>query len=126
MNASIFRFFISSSSKTVVLTLHDSQTIYNGKLYPKRKICGVSPAANYKITWLDRLKRDGLAFNPFQGFFIKKALKKIDKIFAVSNALKGAIEANGISSVEVIHNGIKVKEREYESSENIFSGILKG
>ena len=112
-------------SKAVVLTLHDSQTIYNGKLYPKRKICGVSPAANYKITWLDRLKRDGLAFNPFQGFFIKKALKKIDKIFAVSNALKGAIEANGISSVEVIHNGIEVKEWEiFETPERnvLFAG----
>ena len=30
-------------SKAVFLTLHDAQTIYNGKLYPKRKICDLNP-----------------------------------------------------------------------------------
>ncbi len=97
-------------AKAVFLTLHDSQIIYNGKLYPKRRICNLNPATNYKITRFDRLKRDGLAFNPFQGFFIKKALKKIDKIFAVSNALKSALEVNGVSNIEVTHNGINTDE----------------
>ena len=97
-------------SKAVFLTLHDAQTVYNGKLFPKRKICDLNPEYNYKVNWLDRLKRDGLVFNPFQRFFIKKSLNKADKIFAVSNALKEAIEANGISNVEVIHNGIDAGE----------------
>lgn len=97
-------------SRAVFLTLHDAQTIFNGKLYPKRKICNLNPAHDYKTTWIDRLKKDGLVYNPFQRFFIRQALKKADKIFVVSNALKEAMEANGIYNIEVIHNGINVQE----------------
>jgi len=109
-------------SKVVFLTLHDSQTIFNGKLFPKRKICNLNPEYDYRVSWLDRLKRDGLIFNPFQIFFIKKYLSKADKIFAVSSALKEAVEANGISNVEVVHNGIDAKE--WEVTENSERNIL--
>lgn len=109
-------------SKAVFLTLHDVQTVYNGKLYPKRKICDLNPKYDYRISWLARLRRDGLAYNPFQRFFIKKALKKVDKIFAVSYALKEAIEANGISGIEVMHNGIDIKE--WETGDVSGSNIL--
>lgn len=97
-------------SKAVFLTLHDSQTVYNGKLFPKRKICDLNPEYDYKVSWLDNLKKDGFGYNPFQKFFIKRALKKINKIFAVSNELKKALEANGISNIEVTHNGISADE----------------
>lgn len=97
-------------SKAVFLTLHDAQTVYNGKLYPKRKICDLNPVYNYKVNWFDNLKRDGFGYNQLQKFFIKRTLKKADKIFAVSNALKGALEANGIYNVETIHNGIDADE----------------
>ncbi len=103
---------INSAKKyagAVFITLHDAQAVYNGKLFPKRKICGCD-SGDYKISWLDRLKKDGPAFNPFQRFFIKRALKKTDKIFAVSDALKNALETNGIPNIEVIHNGIDAKE----------------
>lgn len=97
-------------SKAVFLTLHDAQTVYNGKLFPKRKICELKPEYDYKISWFDNLKKDRFSYNPFQKFFIKRALKKVDKIFAVSNALKIALEVNGISNIEVMHNGINVDE----------------
>ncbi|MDP3799931.1 MAG: glycosyltransferase family 4 protein [bacterium] len=97
-------------SKAVFLTLHDSQTVYNGKLFPKRKICDLNPKHDYKINWLDNLKKDRFVYNPFQKFFIKRALKKVDKIFAVSDSLKKAIEANRIYNIEVIHNGIDYGE----------------
>lgn len=109
-------------SKAVFFTLHDAQTIYNGKLFPKKKICGLDPTQNYKITWVDRLKKDRLAYNPFQIFFIRRALKKADKIFAVSNALKKALETNKIFNVEVMHNGIAVDE--WFSGEVIGNNIL--
>ena len=38
----------------------------------------------------------------------------MDKIFAVSNALKDALNQNGIGNVEVIHNGIDVREWQIE------------
>ncbi len=97
-------------SRAVFLTLHDAQTVYNGKLYPKRKICNLNSEYDYKISWFDNLKKDGLGYNPFQKFFIKRALKKVDKIFAVSNALKRALEANGIFNIEMMHNGINANE----------------
>jgi len=86
-------------SNAVFLTLHDAQTIYNGKLF-----------SNLRVGWLDCFRKDGLAYNPFQRFFIKKALKKVDRIFAVSGALQKAVEANGISNLETIHNGIDAGE----------------
>ena len=113
------------NSRAVFLTLHDAQTIYNGKLYPKRKICDLNPEYDYKVNWLDRLKRDGLAYNPFQRFFIKKSLKKADKIFAVSNALKDVIEASGVFNIETIHNGIDAGEwtaREATGNNVLFAG----
>ena len=88
-------------SRAVFFTFHDAQTIYNGKLFPKD---------NYKISWLDNLKKDRLGYNPLQKFFIKRALKKVNKIFAVSDALKKALETNGINNIETIHNGINAQE----------------
>lgn len=109
-------------SRAVFLTLHDAQTIYNGKLFPKIKTCDLNPAQNYKITWIDRFKKDKYAYNPFQIFFIKRALKRADKIFAVSDALKKTLEANGIFNIEVIHNGIAVDER--SNNEIIENNVL--
>ncbi len=97
-------------SRAVFLTLHDAQAVFNGKLFPKRKICELEPKYDYKINWFDNLKKDKLGHNPSQKFFIKRALKKADKIFAVSKALKDALEANGISNIEIIHNGINIQE----------------
>jgi len=97
-------------SHAVFITLHDAQTVFNGKLFPKRKICELKPEYDYKISWFDNLKKDGFGYNPFQKIFIKRALKKVNKIFVVSNALKDALEANGISNIEVMHNGINVQE----------------
>ena len=94
----------------VFLTLHDAQAVYNGKLYPKRKICNLDPVINYKVSRFDSFRKDGLAYNPLQKNLIKKSLKKADKIFAVSHALKQALEVNGIQNMETIHNGIDASE----------------
>ena len=112
-------------SRAVFLTLHDVQTVFNGKLFPKRKICNLNYDYDYKISCFDNLKKDSLGFNPLQKFFIKRALKKVDKIFAVSDALKKAIEANRISNIEVMHNGIDVGEwvnGEATSNNILFAG----
>ena len=112
-------------SKAVFLTLHDAQTVYNGKLFPKRKMCDLKPVYDYKISFFDNLKKDGLGLNPFQKFLIKRALKKADKIFSVSHALKNALEANGISNIETTHNGINADEwvgGEATSNNILFAG----
>jgi len=105
-------------SKAVFLTLHDAQTVYNGKLFPKRKICNINPKYDYKINWFDRLKKDGFSYNPSQRALIKKTLRSVNKIFAVSNALKEAIEANGIQGIEVLCNGIDISEWPVEEAKD--------
>ncbi len=109
-------------SRAVFLTLHDAQTVFNGKLFPKRKICELKPEYDYKIGWFDNLKKDGFGYNPFQKFFIKCALKKANKIFTVSKALKDALEVNGISNIEIINNSIDTGE--WEASEIRGNNIL--
>lgn len=112
-------------AKAVFLTLHDAQTVYNGKLYPKRKICDLNPKYDYKVGWFDNLKKDGLGYNPLRNFFIKRALKNANKIFAVSNALKKALEVNGVGNIEVINNGINFNEwpvSEFQENNILFIG----
>src|SRR5581483_3814545 len=41
---------------------------------------------------------------------IRRYIKNCDKICAVSDALKQALEANGIENVTVVHNGIDVNQ----------------
>ena len=84
----------------VFLTAHDVMLIHYGKLMPK------NGKYIYKITFLDHLKEAGKTYNPFRNLVIHHYLKYVDKIFAVSNALKKVLEINGIKNIEVIYNGI--------------------
>lgn len=104
---SVSRFFSWASlnrakrhAKKVFITIHDVRPVYNGKLFKR----------SGKISWLDRIKKDGLVYNPFQFYFIKKYLEKTDKIFVVSRALKEILLTNGIDGAEILHNGINVSE----------------
>lgn len=63
-----------------------------------------------RTTWLDHLKQAGKRYNPLRNFLIKRYLRYVDKIFAVSNALKTALEQNGIKNAEVSHTGIDVDD----------------
>ncbi|MHB0978195.1 MAG: glycosyltransferase family 4 protein [Minisyncoccota bacterium] len=93
-------------SKKVFITFHDVMSFHYTKLYPKR----VGDKFDYKISWISQLKNFKLQYNPFRNILIKKYLKNVDKKFAVSGALKDALEQNGIGGVEVLHNGLNVHD----------------
>ena len=76
------------------------------KLYPRK----IDKGFDYKISWISQLKNFKLQYNPFRNILIKKYLQNVDKKFAVSGALKDALEQNGISDVEVLHNGINLDD----------------
>ena len=91
-------------SKVVVFTVRDVMTFNFTKLITKRYLENL----DCRTTWRDHIKQAGKRWNPLRNFFIKKYLKYADKIFAVSDALKKALEQNGIKNVETMHTGADV------------------
>ena len=93
-------------ARVVVITFRDTMAFNFGKLQTKRYLENF----DYRTSWLDHLKQAKKRWNPFRNFFIKRYLGYADKFFAVSNALKKALEQNGIKNVEVIHTGADIAE----------------
>ncbi len=92
------------SGAKVFLTAHDAM------LYDYSKVKN-----NLKVSWIRQLVENRLRFNPFRNLIIRYYLKFVDKIIAVSDSLKDALENNKVNNVAVIHNGIDVKS--WEASE---------
>lgn len=88
----------------VVFTARDVMSFNFAKLDTKRYL------ENFEAhtTWLDHLKQAKKRWNPFRNLLIRKYLDYADQIFAVSFALKKALEQNGIKNVEVMHSGADV------------------
>ncbi len=91
-------------AKVVVITFRDAMSFSFGKLQTKKYLKDF----NCRVTWFDNFKQARKRWNPFRNFFIKRYLGYTDKLFAVSDALAGALEQNGIKNVETIHTGIDV------------------
>ncbi len=94
-------------TKVVVFTARDAMTFSYGKLNTKRYLENF----DCRLTWLDNLKQAKKSWNPFRNFIIRKYLGYADKLLAVSNALRIALEQNGIKNVEVMYTGSSVSER---------------
>lgn len=112
----------------IFITIHDSMPFHYSKLFPVTVDVDGREVKSYKVSSLRQLQNFKWQYNPFRNRIIKKYLKIPTKIFAVSGALVRALADNGIKNVEVIHNGIDVKEWEQggsdasESNNTIFFG----
>jgi len=84
------------SGAKVFLTAHDVMLFHYGKL----------GNTNDRVSPRQQLKKFKKRYNPFRNVAIRHYLKYVDKILAVSYALKDALNQNGILNVEVVHNGI--------------------
>lgn len=89
-------------ARRVVFTARDVMSFNFGKLQTRQYI----EYFDYRTTWRDHLKQAKSRWNPLRNFFIKKYLTYADRIFAVSDALRRALEQNGITHAEVMHTGI--------------------
>ncbi len=86
----------------VFLTAHDVMMIHYGKMLIKQnKDSGRVKESELAMNY-------GFRYNPFRNWIIKKYIRNVTRIFAVSNALKNVLEKNGIANIEVLHNGIDV------------------
>jgi len=111
-------------SKAVFLTARDVMLFNYGKLATKNYL----ERFDCRTTWLDHLKQAKKRYNPLRNVLIKKYLGYVDQIFAVSQALKEALEKNGIKNAEVSHTGIDVgdwqvgpeKIEEFKRKHNLF------
>jgi len=103
-------------SKAVFLTTHDVMLFHYGKLFEFINFNDllIPKTFNHKITPWPQIKRFKKRYNPFRNIIIRHYLKYVDKIFAVSRILKDALNQNNIKNVEVIHNGIDVKNWQIE------------
>ena len=93
-------------SKAVFLTVHDAMIFNYGKLATQRYLKNL----DVRTYWWDHLKQARKRYNPFRNILIRYYLRYVDKIFAVSYALKEALNQNGIKNIEVIYNGIDTDE----------------
>ena len=91
-------------SKAVFLTAHDVMLFNYGKLMPK------NDNYFYRVSIWDHIKAAQKRYNPFRNIIIRHYLKYIDKIFAVSNALKKLLEINDIKNTKTIYNGIDISD----------------
>lgn len=90
--------------KVVVFTARDVIAFNFSKLETDRYL----DHFDCHTTWLDHLKQAGKRWNPFRNLLIRRYLGYADRIFAISEALKRALEQNGIKGVEVMHIGIDI------------------
>lgn len=85
----------------VYMTAHDAMSFNPGKL-------PLGENVYHESAW-EQCKTHRWRYNPLRNVVIHHILKcNVDKIIAVSNALKRALNANGIGNVAVVHNGIDV------------------
>lgn len=93
----------------VFLTAHDVMLFHYGKLTEHAPKDCTSPR-NYRVNAWQQLRRFRFWYNPVRNVAIRHLIKNVSRIFAVSGALKEALEQNGIRNVGVIHNGIDIDE----------------
>jgi glycosyltransferase involved in cell wall biosynthesis len=93
-------------AKGVVLTLRDTMPITYGKLQTKRYLENLDP----HITFMDNLRDARKRWNPFRNFLIKRYLRYVDQIVAISRAVRNAFVANGIKDIKVIYNGLNIDD----------------
>ncbi len=106
-------------AKTVVFTARDVMTFNYGKLVTRKYLENLDA----HTTWLDHLQQAGKRWNPLRNFLIKKYLRYVDQMFAVSGALKKALAQNGIKNASVMHTGINLAD--WQIDEIITSKLIK-
>jgi glycosyltransferase involved in cell wall biosynthesis len=95
------------SGAKVFLTLHDAMSVAYGKLFPSDD---GAHNISHKISSLKQWRQNKLSYNPYRNIRIRYYLRYADHIFVVSDALRRALEENGITGLTTLHNGIDAWE----------------
>ena len=90
----------------VLFTARDTMSVSYGKLSTKRYIEKLDPY----ISWKENLAHAKLWYNPIYTYAAKKYLAYAHARLSVSDALRQALEKNGIRGVQAMHTGLDVTE----------------
>lgn len=92
----------------VFLTAHDPLLVHYDKLSGSVDPADRSPhpRVRTRVTFADHLAAARWRLNPFRGPLIRRYLRSVARVFAVSDALGRILQANGIPRVSTLHNGI--------------------
>lgn len=92
----------------VFLTVHDVDSFHQDKFsnYIDKNNLSIIEKFNYRLSIIEKLRQLKKTLNPFRNFLINRYSKSANKILAVSQALKDALNQNKITNVEVVYNGV--------------------
>jgi glycosyltransferase involved in cell wall biosynthesis len=92
----------------VYFTAHDIMSFYPGTFteFIDKKDLSCPKDFNYGVNFLMLIRAFTKRYNPFRNILVRYYLSKTKKIIVVSEALKQALNQNGIGNCAVIHNGI--------------------
>ncbi len=93
-------------AKAVVFTARDTMAFTYGKLNTQKYL----KEFDAHISWRTNFAQGKKGYNPLRNFFIRRYLRYVDKIVAVSESLARAFADNGIPGVGVIHTGADTDE----------------
>lgn len=94
------------SGAKVFLVAHDAMLYSQGKVFD-----------DSKISQAQLIKEYGYRFNPFRNSVIKFYLKYVNKVVSVSEALRRALQNNGIKNVAVVYNGLNLEKWEVSEAQ---------
>lgn len=89
-------------AKTVVWTARDAMAISYGKLNTKNYL----EHLDARLTWRDHLRQVRMRYNPLRNWLVRRYLRSADARLSVSDALRDALEVNGVRPVETLHTGM--------------------
>lgn len=93
----------------VFITLHDVMSFAFSRLSTERFLD--SGGNDCRLTVRDHVRSVGIVWNPLRNMWIRHAFRRyVTRAIAVSDALRSALEQNGIKGASVIHNGVNVRE----------------
>jgi len=95
-------------ARKVFLTAHDTMLFSYGKFsdYYDKNNLSIQSEFNYKISTRTQLTSAKKRFNPFRNFIIRYYVGRINRVFAITERLKAALNSNGFNNVTVSHYGL--------------------
>lgn len=95
-------------TQKIFITLHDVMSFSYGRLATDRFL--TSEGQDVRTTFLDHIAQAGLQWNPVRNHHIRRVLQEnVTTVFAVSAALKRALDAHDIPRVRVVPNGTDMR-----------------
>jgi len=107
----------------VFITCHDVMAFNYGKLidFIDPNDLSVKDKFNYRVSWFSLIKTARKRYNPLRNIFTRFCLRYADKIFAVSGALREALNQNKILNVDVLNNALNLEAWTKIKPERLFA-----